>query len=65
MADAAPLALAVLAVAGALESYTALVAWRELSREAKKAGMSTRDYIVDGPDPVNVAVFLEDAIAVG
>ena len=38
----------VLGFAGLLESYTALIAWRELSREAKKAKMSTKDYITDG-----------------
>ena len=27
--------------------------------------MTPRDYVVDGPDPINVGVFLEDAIAVG
>jgi len=65
LAAAAPVALGVLAVAGLLEGYSCFVAWNELKREAKKAGMSTWEYIVDGPDPVNVAVFLEDAIAVG
>jgi hypothetical protein len=94
----APVALGVLSVAGIIESYTALVAWSELQREAKAAGFSStkvkapgvtesaegsivdffpshlcfwaslawlQAYILEGPDPVNVAVFLEDAIAVG
>lgn len=65
LVSSAPITLTVLGFAGILESYTCWVAWGELSREAKKSGMSTRAYIVDGPDPVNVAVFLEDAIAVG
>ena len=41
-----------------------LVAYRELEREAKKADMTMQEYIVDGPDPINVGVFLEDSIAV-
>jgi len=65
MIEAAPIALTVLGFAGLLESYTAWIAWKELSREAKRAGMTSKDYITHGPDPVNVAVFLEDVIAVG
>eukprot|EP00613_Pedinella_sp_CCMP2098_P067502 CAMPEP_0171988880 /NCGR_PEP_ID=MMETSP0993-20121228/276128_1 /TAXON_ID=483369 /ORGANISM="non described non described, Strain CCMP2098" /LENGTH=716 /DNA_ID=CAMNT_0012641857 /DNA_START=77 /DNA_END=2228 /DNA_ORIENTATION=+ len=65
MIEAAPIALTVLGFAGLLESYTAWIAWIELSREAKRAGMTSKDYITHGPDPVNVAVFLEDVIAVG
>jgi len=65
VASTAPITLTVLGIAGALESYTCWIAWGELSREAKKAGLTTRNYIMNGPDPVNVAVFLEDAIAVG
>ena len=37
----APVALGVLSVAGIIESYTALVAWSELQREAKAAGFSS------------------------
>ena len=37
----APVALGVLSIAGIIESYTALVAWSELQREAKAAGFSS------------------------
>jgi hypothetical protein len=43
--EAAPVALLVLAVAGMLESYSGLVAWRELKKEAKKTGLSVREYV--------------------
>ena len=41
MVSAAPVAMGVLAVAGVLDSYTALVAWREIQREAKEAGFAS------------------------
>lgn len=63
--ESTPIALGVLGLAGVLEGYTATVAWDEVSKEAKKRGMTPYQYIVDGPDPINVGVFLEDAIAVG
>ena len=45
--------------------FTMSVAWRELVRESTKAGMTPTDYILNGPDPISVGVFLEDTIAVG
>ena len=59
----------MLLVSGALEGYTlslsCAVAHAELRREAARAGLSVREYVVHGPDPINAAVFLEDAAAVG
>jgi hypothetical protein len=62
--ESLPTAVAVLGVAGAMESYTLSVAFTEVRREAKKHGMSIRQYLVDGPDPLNPAVLLEDSVAV-
>jgi hypothetical protein len=31
---------------------------------AKETGMSIKEYIMDGPDPMSVAVLVEDSIAV-
>jgi hypothetical protein len=31
---------------------------------AKETGMSIKEYILDGPDPMSVAVLVEDSIAV-
>jgi zinc transporter 9 len=58
------LALGVMAAAGAVESYTLLVAVRSVSRAARESGMRFWDYVRDGPDPVGVAVLLEDGAAV-
>jgi zinc transporter 9 len=58
------LALGVLGFAGILEGYTCLVAWREIKREAFLLSMTPMEYLQRGPDPINVAVFLEDAVAV-
>ncbi len=59
-----PTCFAVLAATGALEAYTLSVAWREMVREANKLGMSPRQYLIDGPDPLNPAVLLEDSASV-
>ena len=57
-------ALGILAFAGSVEGYTMQVAYSEMKREADKVNMSIKQYLTSGPDPVNVAVFLEDAAAV-
>ena len=44
--------------------YTLKVATDEIHREAAKLNLSFREYLVNGPDPINTAVFLEDAVAV-
>jgi zinc transporter 9 len=58
------LALGVLGFAGILEGYTCLVAWNEIKRESFLLSMTPLEYLRRGPDPINVAVFLEDAVAV-
>lgn len=57
-------ALAVLLGAGGLEGYTLRVAWEELKHEASKLDMGFKDYLMNGPDPINTAVFMEDFVAV-
>jgi len=53
----------VLAITFCLEAYTLAVAGSELRSAADAEGMSPWEYVRDGPDPVNVAVFLEDSVA--
>lgn len=62
--EALPTACAVLGVCGVLESYTLSVAYREMSAEATKIGMTPMQYLTEGPDPLNPAVLLEDSVAV-
>lgn len=62
--ESLPTAVAVLGFAGAMESYTLSVAFQEIKREATKHGMTIRQYLIDGPDPLNPAVLLEDSVAV-
>jgi zinc transporter 9 len=47
-----------------LESWTLWVAYKEVDRAAQELGMSFNEYIRRGPDPMAVAVLLEDAAAV-
>jgi len=58
------LALAVLGGAGVLEGYTLRIAYDEIKHECAKVNMGFKQYLIDGPDPINTAVFLEDAVAV-
>lgn len=62
--ESLPTAVAVLGAAGVLESYTLSVAWHEMKAEASKLGMTPFQYIMEGPDPLNPAVLLEDSVAV-
>ena len=55
---------AVLLFSFVLESWTLWVAGKEVSRAAKEIGMSFGEYTRKGPDPMAVAVLLEDAAAV-
>ena len=63
--EGAPVALAVLLVAGLMESSSLVVAVREVREQARAAGMTFMQYVVDGDDPTAVAVYLEDVAAVG
>jgi zinc transporter 9 len=47
-----------------LESWTLWIAYKEVHRAAQEIGMSFSEYIRKGPDPMAVAVLLEDAAAV-
>ena len=57
-------AVGVLIFSVVLESWTLWIAVREVSKSAKAAGMTLAEYTQDGPDPMAVAVLLEDAAAV-
>jgi len=57
-------ALGVLAFSFLLEGWTLMFAYREVKRSAALIGMSFSAYIQKGPDPMAVAVLLEDAAAV-
>lgn len=47
-----------------LESWTMWVAYKAVDRSAKEIGVSFGEYVRKGPDPMGVAVLLEDAAAV-
>ncbi len=54
----------VLGLAFVVESYSLLVALRECNREARKAGVTLKEYLLEGSDAMNAAVLMEDAVAV-
>ena len=56
--------LAVLGIAFLVEGYSLWVALEECRAEAKKAQLSLRNYIMEGSDAMNVAVLMEDGVAV-
>jgi zinc transporter 9 len=47
-----------------LESWTLWIAYKEVRRAAQELGVSFGEYLRRGPDPMAVAVLLEDAAAV-
>lgn len=57
------LALIIFLVAAILEGWTLLVAIREIRIAADADGMTFREYIREGSDPMAVAVLLEDGAA--
>jgi len=57
------LALGILAGAAILEGWTLWVAVREIRIMAKDEGMTFREYVKEGSDPMAVAVLLEDGAA--
>ncbi|RME27110.1 MAG: cation diffusion facilitator family transporter [Deltaproteobacteria bacterium] len=57
-------ALATLAVALVVEGGTLVVATRAVRHQAREAGMTLWRYTREGPDPMGVAVLLEDGAAV-
>jgi len=58
------IALGVLLFSFVLESWTLLVAYKAVRQSADDMSMSFSDYTRNGPDPMGVAVLLEDAAAV-
>lgn len=58
------IAIGVLVFSFFLEGYTLWVAYVAVKKSAQKLGMSFRQYMKEGPDPMGVAVLLEDAAAV-
>ena len=47
-----------------LESWTLMVAYKEVKRASAEMGITFSEYLQTGPDPMAVAVLLEDAAAV-
>ncbi len=58
------IALGVLLFSFVLESWTLWVAYKAVRESADELSMSFAEYTKDGPDPMGVAVLLEDAAAV-
>ncbi|ELR14045.1 cation efflux family superfamily protein [Acanthamoeba castellanii str. Neff] len=58
-----PIAFGVLGISFVLEGGTLFMAFRAVRDGAKETGMSIKEYILDGPDPMSVAVLVEDSIA--
>ena len=56
--------LAVLGIAFLVEGYSLWVALEECRAEAKKEQLSLWNYILEGSDAMNVAVLMEDGVAV-
>mmetsp|Transcript_39150 Transcript_39150/g.91200 ORF Transcript_39150/g.91200 Transcript_39150/m.91200 type:complete len:397 (-) Transcript_39150:36-1226(-) len=56
--------MTVLGSAFVFEGYSLGVAMQECRAEAQKQGQSLYDYVVRGSDAMNVAVLMEDAVAV-
>ncbi|MCP4805482.1 MAG: cation diffusion facilitator family transporter [Proteobacteria bacterium] len=56
-------AFVILAVSFLIEGWTYWVAFKSVREQAKAAKMSLFDYIKDGPDPMGVAVLIEDSAA--
>lgn len=54
----------VLGIAFVVEGWSLLVAFKAVKQTAADAEMTLRQYIVGGPDPMGVAVLVEDAAAV-
>jgi len=57
------LALGVLSLAAVVEGWTLFVAWSAVSASAKAMNMGFMEYVREGPDPMAVAVLLEDSAA--
>jgi len=58
------IAFGALAFAFFVEGITFLLAYRQVLRSARQLGVSFREYVRRGPDPLGVAVLVEDGAAV-
>ena len=58
------IAVGVLIFSFVLEMWTLWVAYKAVKQSADELNVSFRQYVKDGPDPMGVAVLLEDAAAV-
>jgi len=58
------IAAGVLVFSFIIEGWTLWVAARSVHAQSKTSGMSFKEYILKGPDPMGVAVLLEDGAAV-
>ena len=58
------IAIGVLIFSFLLEAWTLWVAYKAVKASAEEMGISFRQYMKEGPDPMAVAVLLEDAAAV-
>ena len=56
-------AFVILAISFVIEGWTYWVALKSVREQAAAAEMSLMDYIKDGPDPMGVAVLIEDSAA--
>lgn len=59
-----PMALSVLVCSGAVEAATFAVALKQVRDAAAHHRMSLMEFVKDGPDPLGVAVMMEDGAAV-
>lgn len=57
------LAFVILAISFVVEGWTYWVAYKSVRDQAREANMSLMAYIKDGPDPMGVAVLIEDSAA--
>jgi zinc transporter 9 len=58
------LAFVILAVSGVVEGWSYWMAHKAVRDSARESGMSFMEYVRDGPDPMGVAVLIEDSAAV-
>ncbi|HJN75445.1 MAG TPA: cation diffusion facilitator family transporter [Myxococcota bacterium] len=56
-------AFVILALSFVIEGATFLVALKAVQDQSRQAGLSMLEYIKDGPDPMGVAVLIEDSAA--
>ena len=58
------IALATLALSGAVEGTTLWIAYKGVKNAAEKMSMTVREYVTDGPDQTAVSVMAQDVVSV-